>query len=221
MQDLHCSHTVMLQFMASVRFPMTPPSVWECWTWTKVSIRAYDAQQSFRVESLKRIDHYSRTARISWNLNRWIGFRIDVLGASFTAGLAAYLVYGKVISAANTGLSLNMAVSFCTYIFWLIRIFNQLEVQSNRRDSVIGTLSHLTYSVRIQLGTYSRISWYWSWTSTDQSWHTTGIMAYKWRFKSRESFCTIFSGIRISSDTGGYYSFIHFSIYLVRAHGFA
>lgn len=136
MQGLHCSHTLMLQFMASVRFPMMP-SVWGCWTWTKVSIRAYDAQQSFRVESLKRIDHYSRTARTSWNLNRWIGFRIDVLGASFTAGLAAYLVYGKAVSAANTGLSLNMAVSFCAYIFWLIRIFNELEVQSNRWDSVI------------------------------------------------------------------------------------
>ena len=189
-------------------------------TRTKVSIRAYDAQQSFRVESLKRIDHYSRTARTSWNLNRWIGFRIDVLGASFTAGLAAYLVYRKAVSAANTGLSLNMAVSFCAYIFWLIRIFNELEVQSNRWDSIIIILSQLIYCVRIQLGTYSRIPWHWLWTSTNKSRHTTGIMAYKWRFKSRESFCTIFSGIRISSDTGGYYSSIHFSN-LVRAHSFA
>jgi len=81
---------------------------------------------------MKRIDHYSRTARTSWNLNRWIGFRIDVLGASFTAGLAAYLVYGKTVSAANTGLSLDMAVNFCGCIFWLIRVFNELEVQSNR-----------------------------------------------------------------------------------------
>lgn len=105
-----------------------------------VSIRAYDAQQPFKVESLKRINHYSRTARTSWNLNRWIGFRMDILGASFTSGLAAYLVYGKAVSAANTGLSLNMAVSFCTYIFWLIRIFNELEVQSNSLERIQGYL---------------------------------------------------------------------------------
>jgi hypothetical protein len=80
-------------------------------------------------------------------LNRWIGFRIDVLGASFTAGLAAYLVYGTRISAANTGLSLNMAVNFCFYIFWLIRIFNELEVESNRRDSII-ILSLTSYLLR-------------------------------------------------------------------------
>ncbi|KAF8969860.1 hypothetical protein BDZ97DRAFT_1902271 [Flammula alnicola] len=105
-----------------------------------VSLRAYGAQESFKDESHKRIDHYSRTARTSWNLNRWIGLRIDVLGASFTAGLASYLVYGQSVSASNTGFSLNMAVSFCTYIFWLIRIFNELEVESNSLERIQGYL---------------------------------------------------------------------------------
>lgn len=99
----------------------------------QVSIRAYGAQRAFSEESYKRIDHYSRTARTSWTINRWVGFRIDTLGAVFTSALALYLVYGSSVSAANTGFSLNMAVSFCIYIFWLIRIFNELEVESNRQ----------------------------------------------------------------------------------------
>jgi len=98
----------------------------------KVSVRAYGAQQSFKEESMRRIDMYSRTARTSWNLNRWVGLRIDSLGAGFTAALAAYLVYGKPVGASNTGLSLNMALSFCDYIFLLIRIYNNLEVEANR-----------------------------------------------------------------------------------------
>jgi magnesium-transporting ATPase (P-type) len=97
-----------------------------------VSIRAYAAQQLFKSELYDRIDQYSGPARISWNLNRWIGFRIDILGAMFTTALATYLVYGKTTSAANTGFSLNMATSFCVNIFWLIRMFNLLEVQANR-----------------------------------------------------------------------------------------
>lgn len=98
-----------------------------------VSLRAYSAQDSFRIESHKRIDHYTRTARISYDLNRWIEVRIDALGAIFTSGLAAYLVYGPPgTSASNTGFSLNLAVYFCLNIFWLIRIFNELEVESNR-----------------------------------------------------------------------------------------
>ncbi|KAF9475054.1 multidrug resistance-associated ABC transporter [Pholiota conissans] len=101
-----------------------------------VSIRAYASQQAFKDELHRRIDHYSRTARTSWNLNRWVGFRIDALGAVFTTALAAYLVYGKAATASNTGFSLNLAVSFCTNIFWLIRIFNELEVEANSLERI-------------------------------------------------------------------------------------
>ena len=97
-----------------------------------VSIRAYNAQDAFKAESLKRIDHYIRIARMSYNLNRWINVRIDVVGAVFTAALATYLVYGRPVGASNTGFSLNMAVEFCTMILWWVRIFNELEVQANR-----------------------------------------------------------------------------------------
>jgi hypothetical protein len=69
---------------------------------------------------------------MSYNLNRWIGVRIDALGATFTAALAAYLVYGPTASAGNTGFSLNMAVEFSLCIMWLVRIFNDFEVQANR-----------------------------------------------------------------------------------------
>ena len=58
--------------------------------------------------------------------------RIDVLGATFTAALASYLVYGPSIGAGNTGFSLNMVVEFCTMILWFVRLFNEFEVQGNR-----------------------------------------------------------------------------------------
>ncbi|KDR83064.1 hypothetical protein GALMADRAFT_238869 [Galerina marginata CBS 339.88] len=103
-----------------------------------ISIRAYGAQEAFRDESLKRIDFYSRAARTSWNLNRWIGLRIDALGASFTAALATYLIYGTSVSAANTGFSLNNSLAFCTYLFFLIRTINELEVQSNSLERIQG-----------------------------------------------------------------------------------
>ena len=97
-----------------------------------VSVRAYGTQKSLEMESLRRIDHYSRTARVSWDLNRWISVRMEGLGAIFTSALAAYLVYGKPIGAGNTGLLLTMADSFSFFIFWIIKIYNELEVESNR-----------------------------------------------------------------------------------------
>ncbi|PPQ77073.1 hypothetical protein CVT25_014886, partial [Psilocybe cyanescens] len=101
-----------------------------------VSIRAYGAQQAFKTESFSRIDHFSRIARASWNANRWIGVRTDFLGAIFIASLAFYQVYVQNTSASDTGFSLNMAVGFCSYIFWLIRTFNMFEVESNSLERI-------------------------------------------------------------------------------------
>lgn len=73
------------------------------------SIRAYGAETTFKTESLRRIDRYSRAGRSFWNLNRWITIRIDALGSLFAASLAAYLVYFQDNIASTTGFSLNMA----------------------------------------------------------------------------------------------------------------
>ncbi|KAF9560869.1 multidrug resistance-associated ABC transporter [Agrocybe pediades] len=101
-----------------------------------ISIRAYGAQETFRSQSLKLIDVWSRNSRISWDLNRWVGLRIDILGATFTCILGTYLVYWSKAGAATTGFSLNMALGFCDYLFALIRTFNNLEVQSNSLERV-------------------------------------------------------------------------------------
>ena len=69
---------------------------------------------------------------MSYSLNMWITVRIDALGATFTAALAAYLVYGPNVGAADTGFSLNMAVGFASVVLWLVRLFNEFEVQANR-----------------------------------------------------------------------------------------
>ncbi|KDR82358.1 hypothetical protein GALMADRAFT_237629 [Galerina marginata CBS 339.88] len=101
-----------------------------------VSIRAYGAQNIFKTESLTRINLYTRVARTSWNLNRWIAVRIDFLGAAFTTALAAYLVYGVPVGASNTGFSLTMAVEFTMYILMLVRLYNDFEVSSNSLERI-------------------------------------------------------------------------------------
>jgi hypothetical protein len=77
----------------------------------------------------------------------WVCVRIDLIGAMFSAGLAAYLVYGRGIQeASNIGFSLNMAgkfnshdgmwacrsltstVGFSSMILWWVRILNEVEV---------------------------------------------------------------------------------------------
>ncbi|TFK76754.1 P-loop containing nucleoside triphosphate hydrolase protein [Pluteus cervinus] len=105
-----------------------------------VSIRAYGVEERFLEESLTRIDRYIRAQRSFYDLNRWITIRIDTLGSAFSAGLAAWLVYGHTNTATNTGFSLNMAIAFSTQILWWIRFLNLVEVEANSLERVAGYL---------------------------------------------------------------------------------
>ncbi|PPR05039.1 hypothetical protein CVT24_010185 [Panaeolus cyanescens] len=104
------------------------------------SIRAYGAQNAFKNESLVRIDKYSVIARASYDLNRWIAIRMDLLGASFTACVASYLLAVRPTSASNIGFALTQALEFCTMILYLVRGWNELEVQANSLERIQGYL---------------------------------------------------------------------------------
>lgn len=75
-------------------------------------------------------NHQSQPHHVVNLLARWVCVRIDVLGALFSSGLAAYLVYGgkALPQASNTGFSLNMAVGFSSLILSWVRILNEFEV---------------------------------------------------------------------------------------------
>ncbi|KAJ7690181.1 hypothetical protein B0H17DRAFT_1331449 [Mycena rosella] len=103
-----------------------------------VSIRAYAAESKFSNESLARINRYTRAARNFYNLNRWISIRIDLLGSTFTASLALYLVYIKQTNAGESGFLINMAVTFTSMLLWFVRALNEFEVQGTGLERIQG-----------------------------------------------------------------------------------
>ncbi|KAJ7211367.1 hypothetical protein GGX14DRAFT_534690 [Mycena pura] len=93
------------------------------------SIRAYGAQNPFIEESLRRINKYTRAARILNNLDRWVAVRLAVVGNGLIAILALYLVYFEKERANNVGFSLNMAAGFSMRILYWVRIWNDVQIQ--------------------------------------------------------------------------------------------
>ncbi|KAF9054886.1 multidrug resistance-associated ABC transporter [Panaeolus papilionaceus] len=104
------------------------------------SIRAYGSEDAFITKSMDQINNYTRIARTTYNLHRWVSIRIEGMGAIFTAALAAYLVYGRPVSASNTGFSLTIAVELSSYLLWVVMIFNDFEVESNSLERIQGYL---------------------------------------------------------------------------------
>ncbi|EKM56944.1 uncharacterized protein PHACADRAFT_254352 [Phanerochaete carnosa HHB-10118-sp] len=101
------------------------------------SIRAYHAQQTFRNMIHQRVDRYVRAARSFYNVNRWVGIRLDSLGQLFTASLAFYLVYGPLSSNPSlVGFVISQAAGFSELILWLIRLYNEFEVNGNSLERI-------------------------------------------------------------------------------------
>ncbi|THU87009.1 P-loop containing nucleoside triphosphate hydrolase protein [Dendrothele bispora CBS 962.96] len=95
-----------------------------------VSIRAYGVQSTFKTQLQQYIDQYSRAARVFYNMQRWIAFRLPVISGTFISLLAAYLLYVSKQSASTTGFSLNMAVSFTIMLFMWMVVISNFEAQS-------------------------------------------------------------------------------------------
>ncbi|KAF7377593.1 p-loop containing nucleoside triphosphate hydrolase protein [Mycena sanguinolenta] len=100
------------------------------------SIRAYGREAAFITDLQEKINHYTRCARVFYNLNRWVAVRLELLSTLFTTALAAYLVYFQNQQASNAGFSLTMTLGFSGMILVWIRCFNDFEVQSNSLERI-------------------------------------------------------------------------------------
>jgi ABC-type multidrug transport system fused ATPase/permease subunit len=101
------------------------------------TIRAFGAEDRFYQESLEKVDASNRPYYLLWTAQRWVSWRIDVVG-SFVSSLAgAFIVYNiHQIDAGLAGFSLTYALSFTDAILWIMRIYSRVEMNMNSLERV-------------------------------------------------------------------------------------
>ncbi|KAF8308373.1 P-loop containing nucleoside triphosphate hydrolase protein, partial [Clavulina sp. PMI_390] len=107
------------------------------------TIRAYGVQARFAAGSLSRIDNYTRAARPFWNLNRWIGLRIDYLGGMYSAVLAGYLIYVIDADATQIGFLLNVSLFTSELLMnWWAIIIMRSDLESLKASQCLERIQH-------------------------------------------------------------------------------
>ncbi|KAI9203555.1 P-loop containing nucleoside triphosphate hydrolase protein [Polychytrium aggregatum] len=99
------------------------------------TIRAYGDQQRFTDMVFERIDANNRAHFWLWTTNRWLGVRIEFIGAVVVLAAAA-IVTATAIPAGLAGLSLIYALQFTDILLWVIRIHAQMEMNMNSVERV-------------------------------------------------------------------------------------
>ena len=84
-----------------------------------------------------RINTHNRPFIYLWAANRWLAFRIDVVGdfVAFFAGAFVVLSIGS-IDAGSAGLSLSYAISFTENVLWLVRLYAMNEQNMNSVERI-------------------------------------------------------------------------------------
>lgn len=99
------------------------------------TVRAFAAESRMLKECTERIDLANSFFLYFWMCNRWLLFRLDVLGATaiFLAAVAA--LHGT-IAAGLAGLALTQAQSIVQAGYWMARMYTTLEQDANSIERV-------------------------------------------------------------------------------------
>ncbi|CAR30690.1 bile acid-transporting ATPase YBT1 [Lachancea thermotolerans CBS 6340] len=96
------------------------------------TIRAFGDERRFMQENLTKIDENNKPFFYLWVANRWLAFRIDMIGACviFAAGIFVLLNI-KSLDSGLAGISLTYAISFTEGALWLVRLYSNVEMTMN------------------------------------------------------------------------------------------
>ncbi|KAG0209533.1 hypothetical protein BGX33_005482 [Mortierella sp. NVP41] len=102
------------------------------------TIRAYGFQKRFLSKSLTNLDDNNRTFFLLWSTNRWLHWRVDVVGASvaFITGNLVLQNWG-LIEPGWAALSLTYSLMFTGNVVWFIRMYAMNEMNLNSVERVV------------------------------------------------------------------------------------
>ena len=102
-----------------------------------VTIRAYGDEGRFIRDNLHRVNTHNRPFIYLWAANRWLAFRVDVVGAlvSFFTGVFVVVGVGR-IDAGAAGLAMTYAVTFTENVLWFVRLYASNEQNMNAVERI-------------------------------------------------------------------------------------
>uniref|UniRef100_A0A8H7Y0W3 ABC transporter n=1 Tax=Psilocybe cubensis TaxID=181762 RepID=A0A8H7Y0W3_PSICU len=102
------------------------------------TIRAYGEADRFRSDNEKRVDVENRAYWLTVTNQRWLGVRLDLLGASLTFIVAILTVGTRFsISPSQTGLVLSYILSVQQAFGWMVRQSAEVENDMNSVERIV------------------------------------------------------------------------------------
>ncbi|ERS99237.1 hypothetical protein HMPREF1624_04435 [Sporothrix schenckii ATCC 58251] len=102
-----------------------------------VTIRGYDKVQVYIQRMYRKLDDWSTTTWHLWLFNRWVGWRMSLVGSFFSVVVASVLFSSPTIDSALAGFALAFALDFSSCVMWTVRLYANVELQMNAAERII------------------------------------------------------------------------------------
>ena len=100
------------------------------------TIRAFDNSEVYVEKMYRKIDQYGQAYWHLWLFNRWMGFRLEMVGALFATITAAIIVANRRVDASLAGFALSFALEYTTSLVWALRDYANVELDMNAVERI-------------------------------------------------------------------------------------
>ncbi|KUI70297.1 ATP-dependent bile acid permease [Cytospora mali] len=101
------------------------------------TIRGFDKARSYVERMHKKLDDYDTTTWHLWLFNRWMGWRMALVGSAFSVIVSILILLTPGIDSALAGFALAFALEFSNAIAWTIRLYANLELNMNAAERIV------------------------------------------------------------------------------------
>ncbi|KAK5230671.1 hypothetical protein LTR47_007525 [Exophiala xenobiotica] len=101
------------------------------------TIRAFDKSDAYLDKMFARIDRHARAYWHLWLFNRWMGWRLNMVGAVFACITAALIVSITTIDSSLAGFALSFALGLSEGVIWFLRQYSNVELDMNATERIV------------------------------------------------------------------------------------
>jgi ABC-type multidrug transport system fused ATPase/permease subunit len=101
------------------------------------TIRGFDKVKPYVDKMYERLDDYDMSTWHLWLFNRWMGWRMSLVGSFFSTSVAILILLNPNMDAALAGFTISFALEFSAAVLWSIRQYSSVELDMNAAERVI------------------------------------------------------------------------------------
>ncbi|UNI23458.1 hypothetical protein JDV02_009276 [Purpureocillium takamizusanense] len=101
------------------------------------TLRAFQKTHVYVDRMYALLDSWDNLSVYNWVLNRWLGFRMALIGTAFTTTVGAIVVGSSFIDAAMAGFTMSFALDFSGNMLMAVRGYANLELDMNAAERIV------------------------------------------------------------------------------------